>query len=200
MAIRIEKTFQVREPVESVWKFLCDPKKVASCVPGAKITEAVDDRTYKGLIRVQVGPTVTDYKGQLQIERLDDQTHEIEFIGKGQDVRGKGSASMKMTGKVHSLPDGSTEVSSVSEVNVVGLLAQLGARMINEVSNKVFAEFTANFRTRLEQERVSGDTPPGAQSGTEEPRPIDASRLAMSVAKESVTKFVRQVFKKSDSQ
>jgi uncharacterized protein len=199
MAIRIEKTFQIQEPVESVWKFLCDPKKVASCVPGAKITEAVDDWTYKGLIRVQVGPTVTDYKGHLQIERRDDQNHEIEIIGKGQDLRGKGSASMKMNGKVSTLPDGRTEVSSVSEVNVVGLLAQLGARMINEVSNKVFAEFTANFRARLEQERVCGEAPPTTQSGTEEPQPIDAPRLAMSVAKESVTKLVRQVFKKSDS-
>ena len=200
MAIRIEKTFQIQEPVEGVWNFLCDPKKVASCVPGAKITEAVDDRTYKGLIRVQVGPTVTDYKGQLQIERRDDQNHEIEIIGKGQDLRGKGSASMKMTGNVRSLADGSTEVTSVSEVNVVGLLAQLGARMINEVSNKLFAEFAANFRARLEQERVSGATPPAMESGTQEPKPIDASRLAMSAAKESVAKLARQIFKKSDSQ
>ena len=200
MAIRIEKTFQIQEPVEGVWNFLCDPKKVASCVPGAKITEAVDDRTYKGLIRVQVGPTVTDYRGQLQIERRDDQNHGIEIIGKGQDLRGKGSASMKMTGNVRSLADGSTEVTSVSEVNVVGLLAQLGARMINEVSNKLFAEFAANFRARLEQERVSGATPPAMESGTQEPKPIDASRLAMSVAKESVAKLARQIFKKSDSQ
>jgi uncharacterized protein len=196
MAIRIEKTFQVQEPIESVWKLLCDPKKVASCVPGAKITEAVDERTYKGLVRVQVGPSVIDYKGQFQIERLDEQNHEIEIVAKGQDVRGKGSASMKMTGKVRSLPDGISEVASVSEVNVIGLLAQLGARMINEVSNKVFAEFTANLCARLEQERVSGSDPSAAQTGTEEPRPIDASGLAMSVAKESVTRFVRQVFKK----
>jgi uncharacterized protein len=194
MAIRIEKTFQVQEPIESVWKLLCDPRKVAGCVPGAKITEAVDERTYKGLVRVQVGPSVIDYKGQFQIERLDEQNHEIEIVAKGQDVRGKGSASMKMTGKVRSLSEGSSEVVSVSEVNVIGLLAQLGARMINEVSNKVFAEFTANLRARLEQERI-GDASAG-QTETEEPRPIDASGLAMSVAKESVTKFVRQVFKK----
>jgi carbon monoxide dehydrogenase subunit G len=82
------------------------------------------------LIKVQVGPSVTDYKGQVHIERLDDQKHEIELVGKGQDVRGKGNASMRMTGKVQSLPDESTEVASVAEVNVVGLLAQMGARMI----------------------------------------------------------------------
>lgn len=73
----------------------------------------------------------------------------------------------------------------------------MGARMINEVSNKLFAEFTANVRARLEQERVTGSDATAVQTGTEQPQPIDASRLALSVAKDSVSKLVRQVFKKS---
>ena len=198
MAIRIEKTFQIEAPLESVWKFLSDPRKVANCVPGAQITEAVDDRTYKGAIKVQVGPSVTDYKGQVHIERLDDQNHEIEILGKGQDVRGKGSASMKMTGKVRSLADGSTEVTSVSELNVVGLLAQLGARMINEVSNKMFAEFTSNLRTRLQQERSPASDPSKAPVPPEEPQPIKALPLVLSVMRDCVVRFFRRVFKGSD--
>src|ERR1700688_4435261 len=174
MAIRIEKTFQVEEPLENVWKFISDPRKVANCLPGAQITEAVDDRTFKGVIKVQVGPSVTDYKGQLHIERLDNEKHEIEIVGKGQDVRGKGSASMKMTGKVRSLPDGSTEVASVAEVNVVGLLAQMGARMIQEVSNKMFAEFTSNFVARLQREKAPSTDDAQAQIATEEVKPIKA--------------------------
>ena len=201
MAIRIEKTFQVQEPLETVWKFIRDPRKVANCLPGAQITETVDDRTFKGVIKVQVGPSVTDYKGQVHIERLDDKQHEIELVGKGQDIRGKGSASMKMTGKVRSLPDGSTEVASVSEVNIVGLLAQLGARMINEVSNKMFAEFTTNFKARLQQERPqqsSSKTPPSTGSG-DEPRPIKALPLVASVLGESIGRFFRRIFKGSSS-
>jgi carbon monoxide dehydrogenase subunit G len=199
MAIRIEKTFQVQEPLESVWKFLSDPKKVANCVPGAQITEAVDDRTYKGVIKVQVGPSVTDYKGQVHIERLDDQNHEIEIAGKGQDVRGKGSASMKMTGKVRSLPDGSTEVASISEVNVVGLLAQLGARMINEVSNKMFEEFTTNFKAQLQQEETSGPRRPTGLDTGSNPRPIKALPLILSVLRENIVRFFRRIFKGSAS-
>jgi uncharacterized protein len=194
MAIRIEKTFQVQEPLESVWKFISDPRKVANCLPGAQITEAVDDRTFKGVIKVQVGPSVTDYKGQVHIERLDDQSHEIEIVGKGQDVRGKGSASMKMTGKVQTLPDGSTEVASVAEVNVVGLLAQLGARMIQEVSNKMFAEFTSNLRVRLGQERA----PAEAQTATPEAQPIKALPLLLSVVQEPIVRVFRRIFKGSD--
>src|ERR1700722_19180631 len=148
MAIMIENTFQAQEPLETVCKFIRDPRKVANCLPGAQITETVDDRTFKGVIKVQVGPSVTDYKGQVHIERLDDQQHEIELVGKGQDIRGKGSASMKMTGKVQSLPDGSTEVASVAEVNVVGLLAQMGGGRFQEGPNQMFLRFTANFTSR----------------------------------------------------
>ena len=100
MALRIEKTFQVKEPLDKVWSFLSDPRKVAVCVPGAQITEQVAEKNYKGAISVKVGPSVTDYKGEVTIVRLDPQNHEIEILGKGQDVRGRGSASMKMTGKL----------------------------------------------------------------------------------------------------
>ena len=199
MAIRIEKTFQVQEPLEAVWKFIRDPRKVANCLPGAQITETVDERTFKGVIKVQIGPSVTDYKGQVHIERLDDQQHEIELVGKGQDIRGKGSASMKMTGKVQSLPDGSTEVASVAEVNVVGLLAQMGARMIQEVSNKMFAEFTSNLRVRLEQEKIPEGDPAKTQNTAEEPQPINALPLVASVVRDSAVGFVRRIFKGPNS-
>ena len=198
MAIRIEKSFQVQEPLERVWKLISDPTKVANCLPGAQITEAVDDRTFKGVIKVQVGPSVTDYKGQVHIERLDDQKHEIEIVGKGQDVRGKGSASMKMAGRVQSLPDGSTEIASVAEINVVGLLAQLGARMINEVSNKMFAEFTSNLRERLQQERTPATDPAKGQITTEETRPIKILPLVLSIIRDAIVRFFRQIFKNSD--
>src|ERR1700740_469785 len=133
MALKIEKTFQVNEPVEKVWDFLSDPRKVATCVPGAQITEQVDEKTYKGAISVKVGPSVTDYKGEVQIVRLDPENHEIEILGKGQDVRGRGSASMKMTGKLRALADGGTEVTSISEIGGVGILGQMGSRGVPEV-------------------------------------------------------------------
>ena len=193
MAIKIEKTFQVKEPIDRVWNFLSDPRKVASCVPGAQITEAVDERTYKGSIKVQVGPSVTDYKGQVHIERLDPQSHEIELVGKGQDVRGKGSASMKMTGRLRALPDGSTEVVGISEVNVVGVLAQLGARVINEVSNKMFEEFAATFEGQLKQERAP-ETAPATSAAPAQPQAIRAIPLVTSALWATILRFLRHLF------
>jgi uncharacterized protein len=180
MAVKVEKTFQVQEPVEKVWAFLSDPRRVVTCVPGAQITEQVDDRNYKGAISVKVGPSVTDYKGAVEIVRLDPAAHEIEILGKGQDVRGKGSASMKMTGKLRALENG-TEVVSVSELKVVGILAQMGGRVINEVSNIMFEQFTNCFRQQLQNRtEVAGDGEPAA------PKPISAVGLAFSALKASI--------------
>ena len=173
MAVKVEKTFQVAEPVEKVWAFLSDPRKVAQCVPGAQLTEQVDERNYKGAISVKVGPSVTDFRGSVEIVRLDPAAHEIEILGKGQDVRGKGSASMKMTGKLHAVENG-TEVNSVSELNVVGILAQMGGRVINEVSNIMFEQFTNCFRRQLQ-----GEVDPAPAS----PKPISAVGLAFSALK-----------------
>ena len=174
MAIPIEKTFQVKEPVEQVWSLLSDLKRVATCVPGAKITEQVDENTYKGTISVKVGPSATDYKGELQIVRRDAETRELEMIGKGQDVKGRGSASMKMTSKARSLENGGTEVTSLAEINVVGILAQMGARMIHEVSNIMFAQFIKNFQAQLEHP---------ADAASEEAKPVSAASLAWAAAK-----------------
>lgn len=173
MAVRIEKTFQVKAPLDHVWKLLSDPRSIANCVPGAQLTEAVDDRTFKGAVSVRVGPSVTDYKGEVHIERLDPGSHEIEIAGKGMDVRGKGSASMKMTGKVRALPDGSTEVATVADVNVVGILAQFGGRMIHDVSDVMFGEFTRRFQDQLQQVPGAAEDAKAAP----EAKPVDAVRL-----------------------
>ena len=102
--------------------------------------------------------------------------------GGGATERGKGGASMKMTGSLRALPDGGTEVISVSEVSVVGILAQVGSRMIHEVSNVMFQQFVVNFQEQLKAipnpmslgaAAVTGPPPPV-------PKPINAFSLALS--------------------
>ena len=187
MAFKIEKTFQVNQPVEKVWEFLSDPAKVASCVPGAKITEKVDDKTYRGTISVKVGPSVTDYKGEVQIVRMDPVSYEIEMVGKGQDVKGRGSASMNMTGKLATVEGGATQVTSTSEVNVVGILAQMGSRVITEVSNIMFEKFSKNFQVLLQA--PAEQLPATGTDG--QPEPIRAGSLAWQAGK--------RLFRREDS-
>ncbi len=64
MAFQIVKTFAVKAPPDAVWRFLIDPRKVAGCMPGAAITNQVDDRTFTGPMTVKVGPVTTRALGR----------------------------------------------------------------------------------------------------------------------------------------
>ena len=189
------KTFQVKEPIHQVWVFLSDLRKVGSCLPGAQITEAVDDRTYKGTITVKVGPITSQFNGEVKIERLDAKNYEIELDGAGQDPRGTGGATMKMSGKLRSLSDGGTEVTGTTEITVTGRLAQFGTRMMDDVSNHVFEQFTKSFQERLSEERGAG----GVITSAAASQPVKAMPLVMSVMGKAVRRFFSRVFGKSIS-
>src|SRR5436305_9437543 len=70
MGMEITKTFVVQAPAAAVWDFLTDPYKVASCLPGAAITEKVDDSNYTGTMTIKVGPVTASYRGKMRFDRL----------------------------------------------------------------------------------------------------------------------------------
>jgi carbon monoxide dehydrogenase subunit G len=187
VAVKVENNFQVPEPIDHVWELLSDPAKVVVCVPGARLTGKIDDENFTGTISVKVGPSVSEYKGQVQVDKRDAETHEIELSGKGQDVRGRGSASMKMTGRLAALPDGGTAVFTVSEVTVVGLLAQLGGRMIQDVSSVMFKEFVKRFQRQLQQGPAAEAPDPSA-----EVEPVQAVRVVGQVLGEALGRPFRR--------
>jgi hypothetical protein len=86
---------------------------------------------------------------------------------------------MKMTGKLRVLDTGGTQVASESEIGVVGILAQMGSRVITEVSNIMFSEFMKNFQARLQQ---PADAPEEQPVGSEV-QPINAKSLAWEATK-----------------
>ncbi len=150
MAMEISKTFVVSAPVDAAWAFLIDPAQVAACLPGAAITERVDDQTYRGTITVKVGPVAASYKGTMRFARLDASTHSAEIVASGSDTRGRGGADMVMNSRLAARSPGETEVTIVSQVNVMGVLAQFGRGMIQDVSDQMFQRFVTSMRARLE--------------------------------------------------
>jgi carbon monoxide dehydrogenase subunit G len=150
----------VKASPEAAWNFLTDPVRVARCLPGAAITNQVDERTHAGTITVKVGPVAATYKGTMKFERLDPQALMAEIVATGQDVRGKGGAQLRMTSALVERAPGETEVTIKSDVNVMGLLAQLGRGMIQDVSDQMFATFVAAARAELERPATSTNAAP----------------------------------------
>ena len=163
MQVTLKNSFTIDQPIDRVWDFLSDPYKVAPCLPGAEILEALDDRTYRGAMKMKLGPFTSLFKGEVVIEHMDPATHEIRMVGKGKDAKGTGSASMTITGKLTAKADGGTEMDSQSDLVISGKLAQFGSRMIEDVSKSMFRKFTDTFTARLAAE-AAGEAPPQAEA------------------------------------
>ena len=173
MALEITKTFVVKAAPAAVWEFLTDPQRVARCLPGAAITENIDDKTWAGTMTVKVGPVQSSYKGKVVFERLDPTARTAEIVATGQDVRGKGGADMRLTSSLKELASGETEVTALSKVNVTGVLAQMGRGMVQDVSDQMFQVFSQRMRGELE----TAATP----TATSSPSPTPAAPEALDV-------------------
>jgi hypothetical protein len=165
MGLRFEHAFIVQAPADAVWSYLTDPYRVAPALPGAAITEKVDDQTYKGTITMKVGPVSARYRGTVRFEKLDAATRTADIVASGQDVSGRGGADMKMQSRLTERAPGETEVNVVSEVSVTGILAQFGRGLMQDVSNQMLERFTEAMR----QDLTHAGTHAGA--GVESPAP-----------------------------
>ena len=160
MAIEIVKTFVVKAPPAAVWGFLTDPQRVARCMPGAAITDRIDDKTFAGTMAVKVGPVSTSYKGKVVFERLDANGRTAEIVATGQDVRGRGGADLRLTSSIKEISPGETEVTASSKVNITGILAQMGRGMVQDVSDQLFQVFSQRMRAELEPGATATPAPP----------------------------------------
>ena len=173
MAIEIVKTFVVKAPQEAVWGFLTDPQRVARCMPGAAITDRIDEKTFAGTMAVKVGPVSTSYKGKVVFERLDASAHTAEIVATGQDVRGRGGADLRLTSSIKEVAPGQTEVTAASKVNITGILAQMGRGMVQDVSDQLFQVFSQRMRAELEP-AAQAAAPPSAAASTAAALPTPA--------------------------
>jgi carbon monoxide dehydrogenase subunit G len=182
MAIEISKTFVVKAPPSSVWAFLTDVQRVARCLPGAAITEKLDDKTWSGTMTVKVGPVSSSYKGKVVFERLDAAARSAEIVASGIDVRGRGGADLRLTSNLLEKAPGETEVTTVSRVNITGILAQMGRGMVQDVSEQMFQVFSQRMRSELEsaapaQPADAPRPPAAAQPSAPAPRPTQPEAL-----------------------
>tara|TARA_B100000795_G_scaffold243980_1_gene208214 strand:+ start:20 stop:541 length:522 start_codon:yes stop_codon:yes gene_type:complete len=165
MEATITKKFSLEAPIEEVWKSLSNPKEISGCVPGATITDQIDDNNYKGEVTLKFGPIKTKYDGEITIEEMDNNAHTMLLRGKGLDSKGKGNAEMTMNGSAVTT-DGGTEVDFKMVVNIQGTLAQFGSRLINDVSAQLMDQFVDNFKKLLSGDEVDNSLKAGSMMGS----------------------------------
>src|ERR1017187_3126867 len=111
MTTLINKVFEVEHPVDEVWSNLTDPNKIVHCVPGASLTEQVDENNFKGKVQLRFGPVKAGYDGLITFTERDAAAKKMSLKGIGVDDKGKGNAEMNMHGMLKEKAAGITEVS-----------------------------------------------------------------------------------------
>jgi carbon monoxide dehydrogenase subunit G len=146
MEVKLDKQYPLEVSVEQAWAVLSDIRAVGSCMPGAQITEQLDDTHYKGTVKTKVGPASMQFGGEIEVLGIDVAARAMQMVGKGAD-RGGSSASMKLS--AHIEPGATPQTSLLvgqATVTVSGKLAQFGSRLLVPVSDAMLAQFADNFR------------------------------------------------------
>jgi hypothetical protein len=80
--MEFDNAFEVPLPPAQAWEVLLDISRIAPCMPGAELTEVIDERTYKGRISVRLGPVALTFAGTVRFEDIDAANHRARVKGR----------------------------------------------------------------------------------------------------------------------
>jgi carbon monoxide dehydrogenase subunit G len=144
----IKNDFEVAEPVEKVWQFFENIPQVATCLPGAELTEDLGDDKYKGRVAVRMGPVRLQFAGTADITERDEAARRIVVHAAGAEEKGRGQASMIVTATLTRAGRG-TRVDVTQDLQLAGAAAQYGRGMISDVTSVLMRDFAANMQDRI---------------------------------------------------
>ena len=181
MRVSLEKTFPLPASADQAWELLQDVEHVANCMPGARITERVDERHYRGSVAVRLGPANLSFRGELEVAAIEPSARTLRLIGKGTDSTGGSGASLDLTARVDPLNDSSCNLVGNSDVSLSGKVATFGGRMAESVAEQVLKQFVGNFAAALQARQASTAAAPavaGEVASTAMPAAGDATAAA----------------------
>ena len=210
--MQIKNNFEVPAPTERVWAYMLDVEKVVPCMPGASLTETVDDTHWKGKLTIKLGPVSLNFSGKVEMTERDDDQHRVVLEASGMEQRGKGAASATVTSNLETV-EGGTRVVVVQDLKVSGQAAQFSRGMMQDVSGKLTQRFADCLKANLSiDEQTPGvatrDEPVGERESSRdaaappapgpkervEAQPIGGIGLALSTLVSAVGRFFKRRF------
>ena len=180
MEVKAEKSLKLNQEPAVIWKCMIDPSFMVKSVPGAELTEQIDERNFKGKISVKIGPVTTKFNGEAEFTKLEEADYELTIEGKGLDTSGKGGANMTMNIKLSTLEEGGTEMLSSMSLSITGRLAQFGGRMIVAVNNKMFDQWAKSFTDLLNEQSPTNYSHEKSSSQQTDSKPVESTPVKAS--------------------
>jgi carbon monoxide dehydrogenase subunit G len=202
--VLIENEFTVAAPIDFLWSYLLDVEKIAPCMPGAELTEIVDDHNWKGKLNAKFGPVSMSFAGTVTIESRDDAAHRVVLSAKGMEQKGKGAANAKVTSWLDPGPtDGVTTVKMEADITLTGAAAQLSRGLLPEISKKLTQNFADCLQESMAAEQTTreGDAAAAAEAGAAATpatpiaaKPVGGIGLGIAAIWSIIANFFRKLF------
>ena len=148
MAIELKEEFEVAAPIDEVWTFLMDPQRMIVCLPGASVTEIVDDKQFIGSVKLKIGAITAKYNGTITYTTADQSEYLCVMLAEAKE-KGGGTVSGTITTRL--VPgDGIVHATVESCVDMTGRVVQVGRGMIEGVAAVIIGKFVINIKKTLE--------------------------------------------------
>jgi len=187
----IENLFEVQAPIDRVWDYMLDVEKVVPCMPGAELTETIDETHWKGKVTVKLGPVALSFAGKVEMQERDEVGHKVVLKGSGMEQRGKGAASATVTTNLEETANG-TKVSIVQDLIVQGQAAQFSRGMMQDVTSKLTQRFADCLQANMaaEDETRVGEEPATRVTAGE----VKGIRLGLGAIGAAIARFFKRLF------
>ena len=83
--MELTNDFEVKAPIDRTWAVLTDVERIAPCLPGAQLQEVEGD-TYRGVVKVKLGPISSQFKGEAHFVERDDAAYRAVIKGAERDT------------------------------------------------------------------------------------------------------------------
>jgi len=155
----VQNEFDIPGSVTEAFDAVTDIDRVARCFPGAVLDEAVDEDTYKGQIKVRLGPVQVGFAGKLEFLARDRAAATARFRARGKEQRGRGAADADVQMQLVANGDEQTTVQLTTDMRLAGAVAQYGrgAGVIQGVAEEIIGRFASNMEAD-----IKGETPTDA--------------------------------------
>ncbi len=176
--MEFDNAFEVPLPPAQAWPVLMDIRGIAPCMPGAQLTEVIDDKNYKGNISVRLGPVALTFAGVVTFEEIDNVNHSARVRAQGTDAKGRGAAQAKSTFRLEPSGTGS-KVLVHTDLTLSGAVAQYGrgVGMIQATASAIMNQFANALKAQLAEQSCGAGgrgTPPEATTASPAPQPSAA--------------------------
>jgi uncharacterized protein len=161
--MEFDNSFEVPLPADDAWAVLMDIRRIVPCMPGAELTEIVDDRTYKGRIGVRLGPVALTFAGTVKFEEIDAAGHAARVVARGSDAKGRGAANAVASFRLEPAEAGA-RVLVHTNLALSGPVAQYGrgVGIIQMTAAQIVNQFAHNLKAQLATESKEGASQPAA--------------------------------------